>query len=338
MSTDNDNHVTEPEADNENYSRAKDLDKPTVIAFILAPTILIAIVLFSSHIFEQPTDSGLQESLKYINKKIKDSGPILPALAPEFSYCDGRWYANGPVGDEELKNTCDGQKIEALEVKFAEITSAGLRYLRDEPIRTLILHHTQFSAESAFEISQLSQMTELDVYDCPGLDDETISHFTGPASLVNIRLRGGFYSDKAIEHLSTVYKNLLSLDLEKTKGVTDAVFGSVMKFPMVRSLCLSATSVTPSALVKAAKRLRLMNLSCGGLGIADKEVLALSKLPFTSMDFSDSPEITDLSLEYLAKCKSLTFLEIVKCPSISKRGVELFKKTSPKCLVKLTHR
>lgn len=113
-------------------------------------------------------------------------------------------------------------------------------------------------------------------------------------------------------------------------GISDVDLESVSQLRL-RDIRVSNNPIADLHALSKMKSLAFIDLT--GTNLNTKGMQVLSGLPELSGLRLNGTKIGDADLVYLYKLNNLTWLELQKCPNITKAGVDLFKHKVPKCRI-----
>jgi serine/threonine protein kinase len=211
---------------------------------------------------------------------------------------EGYLLARTSLEDEDLKRL-RGTGAKCLSFQNnPNITVEGIKNLVDLPVERLCLRDTRLGNEVIPYINQFSQLEYLDLRRT-SIDDDAITQLR-PSTRLNF------------------------LALGQVSGISDASMPVIVrKFPNLKELHLSATSVTAEGLKKLMP-LKLDHLIVSSLSLRDRDMDILVKLhpPFITMEGNP---ITDAGVEKLKQIDDLRGLNVQFCTLLSEAKVRTLK-------------
>ena len=207
--------------------------------------------------------------------------PSLKKLS-ELAYVD---YSKSDVSDESLKVIAQAGKLDSLTLTSAKATKAGYA-----------------------ELSKLTSLANLALYEAPGLQDEGLEVIAKLPLLEGFRMAKAAVSDDGIKKHLPAMRKLNSLTLQECLKVTDE-------------------GLTGVAAVSALHMLELSNMP----KITAKGIAKLAGLKeLESLTFFDCGGINDSAVDVLATMKKLSQLDI-DSTKISRSGALKLHKALPDC-------
>lgn len=208
--------------------------------------------------------------------------------------------ATEPVTDQKME-AIRSSKIHYLSFKDSQsLTAEHLKMLAGLPIYALDLRGTTTGIEGLATLHEL-----------PQLDWLLLSR-----------------TDFKDEYVSALGKlpRLTQLELHACSGLTNVGLAQIVKaYPNLRLLDVGETSI--NTLNPVAQLKRLWTLRAGKTAITDRDIAYL-QAPLKEIAIIACPNLTDKTLETLAKIKTLKRVSIMGCPQITARAAREFTLTT----------
>ncbi len=198
------------------------------------------------------------------------------------------------IGDETLKVIGSLTNIEALILRRAGFTDAGLEFVKG-----------------------MSKLRAIDLRNS-NVTDAGVAHLANIKTLVDVQLEKSKVTDAGIEFLRGL--PLKSLNLNYT-AITDGAMPAIGSITTLESLQMEASRLTDAGMVEIAK---LKNLKRFGCRLADvtgegiKNLAGLTEL--TRLELRET-SLDDDGLEVVSNLPKLTFLDISECRLVSGEGI-----------------
>lgn len=306
---------------------------------ILAVFSIVGLVLlgagFALVLMTDPAqDKTIQASYKNLAKKRVTESPFPKELSAVFRRRKDRWFANGPVKNEDLELLSKKHTIDALEVNYSDLTYKGLKSLVRQPIYTIMLSGSRVTDEEMDVFSQIQTLRNLHIYDSTSpITDATVGHLTGPKQLRELTLRGTQITSLGVESLRKRFPEIINIDFMYSKTIDDQCAKSLSKFSKLYMVNVGFTGITAAGVVELSKLKQLQNLHAAGIGITGGAVKEIAKSKtIRQLNISDS-QINNESLNELSKMPMLSSLQIGNCRLVTKDAIEAFKRKRPECKV-----
>ncbi|MBX3073787.1 protein kinase [Candidatus Obscuribacterales bacterium] len=204
--------------------------------------------------------------------------------------------------DEGLKSIGQLKNLRRLLVSGTNITNSGLKYIKHLPIKKLHI--------------EACGITDEGMRNMPGIDiiDPTTKRRQSTLQRIYLGQCGvtidGF---KAIK--GAPLENLL---LSGSPGITDDCIDFIAKtWPKMTLLIINDTGATKKSIASISSMKNLEELGVASLGLRDEDVVPLLKLPKMRILNISANEITDLTLQRLQLCSTLSKLDLTQCDEIS---------------------
>ena len=175
-------------------------------------------------------------------------------------------------------------------------------------VRTLTLADCGLDDEALSNLSEMTKLTQLGLYDCPKITDVGAARLAALKELRILSLNGCSVGDETCKTLATLDK-LEWIDLPRTR-VTDQGIETLTSLKSLKNLALMDTRLT------------------------DKSVESLASIQgMNSLQLMGCKRLTDQGLESLSKIGSLTELQIYGNPQLTEAAVRKLQAALPKCKI-----
>jgi Leucine-rich repeat (LRR) protein len=164
-----------------------------------------------------------------------------------------RVYFQDFVTDESVALLRHLPHVQRMNLKSSELTSNGLQHL-----------------------AGLTEMIELDLSNCRGIDDAGLAHLSKCRKLQYLYLDNTRIADKGLPWIAS-NRQLRALDLSETK-VTDQGIAALAGLPELESLSLNRTAITTRSLAVLRTLPKLDSLYLGGTELDDTAIAELGQL------------------------------------------------------------
>lgn len=204
--------------------------------------------------------------------------------------------------DEGLKSIGKLKNLYRLLVSGTNITNSGLKHIQHLPIKKLHIEACGITDEG------MRNMPGIDVIDPKTkLRQSTLQRiYLGQCGVTIDGLR-------AIKGAP-----LEDLTLSGSAQIDDECVGYIAKtWPKMTLLIINDTSATKSSIKSISSMKYLEELGVASLGLSDEDVLPLLKLPKMRILNISANDITDLTLQRLQLCPTLSKLDLTQCDEIS---------------------
>jgi hypothetical protein len=174
-------------------------------------------------------------------------------------------------------------------------------------------------------------LDSIDIWNLPLADYPLLSKFTG---LKRIRLysrEGTFATDEKLKALADVgFTNLIDVDLNNCRLVTDKGIDALSKIQSLKQLALEGTLITDTACFQMASNIALTGVNvanCSGVTKAGLSALAKSK-SLQEFRFSVDGLVQDETMTLIDSFRSIAWCEIIDpthkldATAIKKKGAE----------------
>jgi hypothetical protein len=214
---------------------------------------------------------------------ISQAQPLIPPkqLAELILAGDGRVAVSTGVGSpinlvkggawpSDTAQIVEIDYLDATNITDAEMPSIGaltkLRYLH--------LARSPISGASLVHLKDLKELTFLDLFQCPRLNDIGWEHVAGLPALKTLAIAFTQITDTGFAKLAPL-TGLTALNIDHTL-VTDAGIGVVRNFPNLGFLNLDSVAITDTGFESVATLSKLGTLILGGTKITDRSVPLLA--------------------------------------------------------------
>jgi len=204
--------------------------------------------------------------------------------------------------DEGLKSIGQLKNLRRLLVSGTNITDSGLKYIKHLPIKKLHIEACGITDEG------MRNMPGIDIIDpTTKRRQSTLQRIYLGQCAVTI---DGF---KAIK--GAPLENLL---LSGSPGINDDCINFIAKtWPKMTLLIINDTGATKNSIASISSMKNLEELGVASLGLSDEDVLPLLKLPKVRILNISANDITDITLQRLQLCPTLSRLDLTQCNEIS---------------------
>lgn len=218
------------------------------------------------------------------------------------------WLGSGITNDQDFERLHD-HSFNTLELHAVEIEGTGFRFIEGKPIYRLAIQGSKIADENLGYIGSLRKLNSLEI---------VFSTIT----------------DKGIENIGQL-PSLTTLNLQGCRAITNDAIPLIKKrFPNLRYLGIGGTKIDGKGIRQLNGFKSLVKLSVDGLNLIDRDVKNyISKKPYSQIELSNNPGLTDLTLEYLGRMKTLKLLKINSANSFSSKGIEDFKRLKADCSI-----
>ncbi len=252
------------------------------------------------------------------------------------------------ITDLGLKRLCRSKTLNQLILGGCGVTDEGLKYLpndmytigladdriSDEGAKVLLrcthlhvldLSSTFITDETLSYISKLAELQHVALLGCPDVSARGIGLLSNNRAITSLHLTDTGVTDDCIIQLQGL--NLQQLDVSKCRGFTNRGLEFVSKrWPNLTYLGINRTSVNREGLVYLNRFKILNTLLIGGPDITDKEmelVYPMQHLEYLDLSYTN---VTDKTLDNLAKMTTLTSLKLDYCEKLSMSKIEAAQK------------
>ena len=248
------------------------------------------------------------------------------------------------VTKDELEEISKHKSIAGLRLNETRIGDIVFDYIKNVQMPSLTLRNSWVTNKGLYKLGEMQTLTDLDIgrFDkrppkdpnSPMLTNETLEQIAKLHNLTRIGLSGLRLEDDNIRLLLPL-KNLSSLDLSDNGKLTNKVLTYLNQFPLLSDLSLHGDGlITVEALLKSKFLPQLKSLKLFQQNLNDENFgkLLLQASNLESLDISGTA-VSDASMKLLAKCKTLTHLELRDCKNFSENAVEKLGKELPGCII-----
>ena len=246
--------------------------------------------------------ANLEELNLLGNRGVTDAGLVHVAALRKLK----KLNLAGKYGDDALKPLAGLSELEQLEVRYTQVTDAGLEYLKG-----------------------LAKLRELDVMHTK-VTDAGLVHLKTLQNLERLNLQENAIADASLVHLSGL-PNLRGLFLSRTK-VTGAGFAGMRDLAKLGLLDLAETPFTDEGLANLKHLPSISFLWLRGTRITDDGLAQLKQLPNLSDLRIEKTAITDAGLVHLKAVPRINFVDLSHT-KVTAGGVKAFQKELPKVRV-----
>jgi hypothetical protein len=220
--------------------------------------------------------------------------------------------------DAGLKSLAQIRNLNRLFASHTKITNAGLKIIRHLPIRVLHIESSGITNEG------MKNMPGIEV-----IDEKTQKTTSTLASLYlgSCRLN--------VEGLESIRSAPLSelMVVGSTDFDDECVEFIVKTWPNIKMLLMDDTAVTKNSIKNLSSLKHLEQLGIASLGLSDDDILPILKLPKLNTLNVGSNKITDVTLQRLHLCPTLSRLDVTYCNEISP---DMLKRAQQKSGIKFT--
>lgn len=310
--------------------------------FIIIAAVVAVLIVFSAvtYILLQDTkeDPTVTASYKNLNKKER----VLELPMPEDISADfrldngGRWVANGPVTDNELKKLAQSEpSIQSLHIVGGEISPEGFKLLKDKNVRGIRLEYMELTPAHADALSTLPDLESVDLRD-KSIDDDFIDHLKcDPRKLTSIHMWQAKVTNQGLETIVSRYPDLTDFANGNDRNFNDGGLAIVARLKKLTILEVNSSPVTKEAVLAFVKSHPKINqLHIADLNVDDDYVAKLPKY-LISLDLSYNP-ITDRSIATISQMKKLKTFRLNGKTMVTIEGINKLKKALPTTYVLAT--
>lgn len=245
----------------------------------------------------------------------------------EFRRTDNTWVSNAPVNDDDLIRLAAKESVDNLKIRESCLTARGLKALLREPLVTLELHRQPVSDGIFPVISGLSRLERLFFRQTRGISP-AIEKLTGPGGLEVLNLEMTDLDDAGLAHICKTFPKLTVLKLGENRRITASGLRVTARLPGLEVLDLTGTRVDRQALRAIAANGKINSLNLDRCGITDDDLPVLRSLPLYSLSLRKT-DISDKGLATLSGIKSLKFISVRGCKSVTAKGCASLEKKIP---------
>lgn len=189
------------------------------------------------------------------------------------------------ITDESLKLLAQSDTIRRIRAPRTNLSDRGVRYLADAP-----------------------QLELLDLLQCSGISDASLSTIGNLPHMRNLRVSGSRITDGGLKHLAGL-GNIAALGLQHT-AISDAGVAHLEGLKSLKEINLYGTPITDAALDSLAELPVLAKARFRETGIRGERSAALAKMQaMRDLDLSESP-VQDAALENIGKITALRSLNL----------------------------
>ena len=130
-------------------------------------------------------------------------------------------------------------------------------------LHTLELRQTdQLTNMSMHAVAQLPELVNIDLVDCPNVDDDGLESLTRYRQLLTFRMKGSRITDRSVRAMTAGWPQLRNLSLARTPGITIVAMGALAEASDLKILDVGGCSgITDDGLVAlTGRQLRQLNL------------------------------------------------------------------------------
>ena len=148
-----------------------------------------------------------------------------------------------PISDQGIESLSGCAELKELYLAHTDVSDAVATCLAGfTNLQKLRLSGTGFTSDGVAELSALKQLTELDVSECQGVDNQAISALAESPKLAKLNLYASGVADGPWQMLAGL-ESLTWLNIDKTE-LTDASIPSLAKLTSLTFLHIGSTQVT----------------------------------------------------------------------------------------------
>ncbi len=201
-----------------------------------------------------------------------------------------------------------------------DITDEGFKTLaRLSNLQSLNFDNCNVTNAALKELSELN-LVDLDLAICNKITGAGLKPLL-KASLQTLGLRGcGGITDSILQDLSSCHQ-LTQLKLSFCHEFTDIGLKAITKCPLKRLELSRCHQLSGKSIGHLANSVSLTYLDLGMCWGVEKSMKMLSSLPLTTLILNDTL-ISDQGMEDLARCSSLTSLNLDNCSKITDEGIK----------------
>jgi len=240
---------------------------------------------------------------------------------------------NTSITPRGLKHLSRSKTLQSLSLYGACIGDAHVQQLQQFPnLRFLQIVRTSVSDVGMQAIGSLVNLRTLDIMVAPAVTDNGIRSLGHLKDLVKLTVLQTRLTDGSLPAISRLHAlKVLILD---GHPITDAGLACLGSLSEIQYLRLSDTRIGDQSLATISKMRHLQRLVISGTAVSDDGMLHIRSLPeLQGLDIGRTA-VTDAGLERLAAARSLTDLDVGLGTRITIDGVNTFKTSHPKCVVR----
>jgi Leucine-rich repeat (LRR) protein len=226
--------------------------------------------------------------------------------------------SNTGLSDTSLRVLCMSLQLEELLVACCVITSEGLCFLQNQRrLRVLDLGCCDDITELG-PLVQLTQLRDLNLSDCEGLWDHSLSPLSQLVDLQKLGLRSEQLTQACLCHL----RSLVSLQkLDVDFDLSDTGLRSIASLAALQKLTV-CKEVTSFGLRSMSRLLGLQSLDLSNcLRLTDEGLSHLTRLKALHTLNLRAVPIADAGMAYVSRICSLTSLDLTDCHQITAQGL-----------------
>lgn len=208
---------------------------------------------------------------------------------------------------EESLAKCAAPRVTNLSITKARVTERDIETLCSYPdLIDLSLDTVTIEQDHLARLSDCKQLTSVTIVNS-GITDSGLKQLGSNPRLFSITIdRNPEITAKGLSYLNKSKINELGLI---GCGLDDAFFDELSTFPDMRNLYL------------------------GDNGVTDEQIAKLTKLKLVRLFGLNGSKVTDKVFPLLAKFPVLQTVYMLRCPRITKDGVQILKAANPECYI-----
>jgi uncharacterized protein (TIGR02996 family) len=191
-----------------------------------------------------------------------------------------------------------------------DLTEDGMRLLAAAPLRSLHLTALDAGTPDVWPFAEHPTLRELEL-SAPRISRHGATALGSMPALRRLLLRGSTLDDRGAAELAPLAGRLRTLDLRKSKQITDAACEILVAFDWLTFLDLSSTGIGGAGVRRLSRLRQLEHLDLGYLDLDDDDVGALASLSrLRSLCLAWGQRITDRTVETLVQLPTLERLDL----------------------------
>lgn len=277
------------------------------------------------------SENNIAQPLEMRNSDAIDQIPLFTQKNPWNNPSSGNWVASAWVKDEDFAALKDEKFFAWLESPLSlEVTGAGLKYVKDKPVRSLHLNSKNLSDVALDNIGEMKSLQWLSLGNAHKLSQSKFQVLTKLPSLTALKLQDVVSTPALIELVADCQKLTGLVLMDKPPGSGKTNWAPLTRLGRLTAFSLLKYDFTDADVKYIRSLSKLKELRLSDLGLSDFDANKIIVAPVTILDLSCN-NITDKTVEKLGSIKTLKELDLTGCPGVTANGIKNLQSKLKNC-------